>query len=709
VALSIADTLAALKDEAETQGVPFDLARTILGKENFKDGRIPDSGNVSSDLVSPKGATGVMQIMPSTYSALVKQGRLPAGLDLKDPKSNIKAGVATLKESLDRTGDPRAAQAEYNGGTAARKAVQAGKEPPSEETRRYMADPDDQDIPSVTLQPGQTSKASERIVTKVRDPIGVAAILADQKAHSENIASLLSSFSSASDQASTSAANLGTAYLAAGDTQADAKMTEGDIAGAQGQKSQDIMETFGVNVNDPTSLVSQNRKQVATVQVAKAQLRDQYDRLDEISFLDNPLAWFGAQLSMSEQKRHYQALDSKESELNKQIIMSQTQAAAEKAVDLPNMVLETRRLAAQQAAVLRADAVVNASKALKDADQLTAAKMQTLFSMSQMDYGTRMQVAMKLLDTSTYTEGMTAQDKKLMDDLSLVNQKYTALGKPLMTPERFRGLTPAKRSELMEWGDLNGAYGTGPGNAFSVLGNINGLQGFKAVHPEAAEFLAQIKDSKEVKDIIATRSQTDPKFMHLSKEDQFAYAMDEAAQAWTQATRKDKNGYMGTTKSFGMNSLPESNPYRLQPVLSLSVPELKGNLLRDAVASQVKVAPLATVKDTDLVAKAVDLAAADPRPENIRRVAADAAKYFYYAQKAQSARLGFGLFSMPARDGDYVIAGTQETQLSRHQLQTTSVAEWENLLTVNIAAKRRKEMMLQAAEDPSNMMFNVRD
>ena len=63
--------------------------------------------------VSPKGAMGLMQLMPETWAAL--RARLHLGRDPFDPRDNILAGAAFLREMLDRYGSPGFLAA-YNAG-----------------------------------------------------------------------------------------------------------------------------------------------------------------------------------------------------------------------------------------------------------------------------------------------------------------------------------------------------------------------------------------------------------------------------------------------------------------------------------------------------------------------------------------------------------------------------------------------------------------
>lgn len=82
--------------------------------------------------VSPKGAVGLMQLMPHTAEIF------GASLgDLFNPGANIRAGTQFLAECLESFGSERLALAAYNAGPS-RVTLHQGI-PPITETRRYVA------------------------------------------------------------------------------------------------------------------------------------------------------------------------------------------------------------------------------------------------------------------------------------------------------------------------------------------------------------------------------------------------------------------------------------------------------------------------------------------------------------------------------------------------------------------------------------------
>lgn len=112
---------------AQLEGIP---PEALLAIKNVGEKSAPTA-------VSPKGAQGVMQFMPDTWTAYGKG-------DPRDPIASIDAGARYMKDLIKQyDGDVRAAIAHYNGGGKAGEAVRAGKAPPAAETRKYLARADE--------------------------------------------------------------------------------------------------------------------------------------------------------------------------------------------------------------------------------------------------------------------------------------------------------------------------------------------------------------------------------------------------------------------------------------------------------------------------------------------------------------------------------------------------------------------------------------
>ncbi len=123
---SQADPHAAHIAEAAQQfGIPAAWIRAVMRVESANEVRA----------ISPKGAMGLMQIMPATWADLRARHRL--GSDPYDPRDNILAGAAYLRELHDRYGSPGFLAA-YNAGPGRYEEHLAGRPLPAE-TRAYVA------------------------------------------------------------------------------------------------------------------------------------------------------------------------------------------------------------------------------------------------------------------------------------------------------------------------------------------------------------------------------------------------------------------------------------------------------------------------------------------------------------------------------------------------------------------------------------------
>jgi hypothetical protein len=121
--------------------IPESWIRAVMRVESFGDARA----------VSPKGAIGLMQVMPKTYAELRVRHRL--GADPCDPRNNIFAGAAYLREMLDRYGAPGFLAA-YNAGPARYDEHLIKGRPLPGETRDYVA----KLAPMIGVQQGEDQK-----------------------------------------------------------------------------------------------------------------------------------------------------------------------------------------------------------------------------------------------------------------------------------------------------------------------------------------------------------------------------------------------------------------------------------------------------------------------------------------------------------------------------------------------------------------------
>jgi len=113
-----AEIAAAIADSSARHAVPASVVEAVAWQES----------RFNQTAVSPKGARGVMQLMPGTASVL--------GVDASDLCGNIDGGAAYLAQQIRRFGDLRLALAAYNAGPEA--VSRYGGVPPYAETQGYV-------------------------------------------------------------------------------------------------------------------------------------------------------------------------------------------------------------------------------------------------------------------------------------------------------------------------------------------------------------------------------------------------------------------------------------------------------------------------------------------------------------------------------------------------------------------------------------------
>jgi len=117
-AVTPAEVSAAIAESSARHVMPQRLIEAVAWQES----------RFNQSAVSPKGAVGVMQLLPKTASSL--------GVDPSDLRSNVDGGVAYLAQQMRRFGDLSLALAAYNAGPEA--VARYGGIPPYVETRNYV-------------------------------------------------------------------------------------------------------------------------------------------------------------------------------------------------------------------------------------------------------------------------------------------------------------------------------------------------------------------------------------------------------------------------------------------------------------------------------------------------------------------------------------------------------------------------------------------
>ncbi len=109
-----------VNEAARRHGLPEELIHSVVAAESA----------YQAGAVSPKGAVGLMQLMPQTARTF--------GVDPRDPEQNLEAGVRYLRDLLIKyDSDANRALAAYNAGPGA--VDRYGDVPPYRETQSYVS------------------------------------------------------------------------------------------------------------------------------------------------------------------------------------------------------------------------------------------------------------------------------------------------------------------------------------------------------------------------------------------------------------------------------------------------------------------------------------------------------------------------------------------------------------------------------------------
>jgi hypothetical protein len=120
MALTSSDIEQLIRNQATAQGLDPNFAVAVAKTES----------SLNPNAISPKGAIGLFQLMPTTAEGL--------GVDPTDPTQNIQGGVTLLSQLLTKyNGDTSLALAAYNAGPGA--VSKYGGVPPFAETQSYIS------------------------------------------------------------------------------------------------------------------------------------------------------------------------------------------------------------------------------------------------------------------------------------------------------------------------------------------------------------------------------------------------------------------------------------------------------------------------------------------------------------------------------------------------------------------------------------------
>lgn len=696
------DTMIA--DAATAVGVSPSLYKNVIyNGENF------GSGSVNTG-TSKAGATGPGQVMPATFAALKKQGRLPPNADITNPADNLKAGAMVLKEGVDLNGGNEAAGvAHYNGGTKAGKAVAAGEPPPNAEVANYLRRTGMADDTIDTASTLGSSSNSTRTNTGTRtssktfdanfDPADIVNTWdANLQGLMQPIVSAIALNSKYTDSAATNLMAEASATEKSANTQAEID------AQRQEQQNHQAM-LFGISGDDVTKnrvLAAHAKRQQA--QDVMDQLQPKIDAEDAIMPWDDPLRWVVNQFTLPALKSTYNAAHHVDTEMTRRIANDEATVQAQQLLDTAPVadMLRQKGAATGAAASFGLQAQANQLRA-QSASVLAQGAMQAL-AVGTQDMQSHLQVVKLLQEVTTtnaYTSQMTAATEKerkaLVDEaptLAKWNMKLQALGKTAMDAGAYHALPAKEKADITNRVGY-ASFGSDVADSYELIHSLGAAQSLQDVNPPVYKFYNDVISSKAFNDEKAL-VQGDvmgaaQKYAKLDLVGQQAMVLERMQDKWLKETQGQANMDKLQGDLIGP-ALTAKNPYILDKNAASLYPELKDNIFNQTVIARKLTDSRYNAKDSDLLMEAIGRATANPA--KIPELATQLSDY-YRTATAKQYSLGAAQAGLPRPRGYAVgVQGNYVDQTGTPRaLQMYNAPEIENFLMQQRAQGARSDFV----------------
>lgn len=485
---SIQDVFAEIDAQAPTYGLSPKVARAIFAAENTKDGVVTDDLKVSGATVSPRGALGVMQVMPDTIKRLKTSGHLPGNYEFSSAslKSQVQAGLAAMAEMKSRQKNPADVlelATLYNGGTTPwRNYLNGVTESIPRETRQYwekvqtalgfkgpnMADATDAPQ-SAGARPRVQSEStnigtSTRVSSQVFDPTALSRILGlgeslinqggDVDVALQSMQTLAQQRQAATQQQAAAIAQTATAT-------GEQVAAETAIATGEAVRKQNLLSMFNLDPSQVNSFIQQAGRKINENIVNLENVGAEIDKRQSVGFFDNPLEWIVNQVRLPGMVGEYNALARSQNRLVQQT--EEAQSLMAKQMPLISG-LEADQIVRRGVAAAAATAgQAREKQAQVQLNSIGAAEREIATELEGKIRKFTIADRMAQLTKETITDSQTAADRKSAADarkseqaaldmqLEKVNSWLRMIGSTNQyTPEMFKAIPPKERFDLYQ-------------------------------------------------------------------------------------------------------------------------------------------------------------------------------------------------------------------------------------------------------------------
>lgn len=597
------DVLAEITRQAPNFGVNPNLVMPLFMAENSGSGNAKSGDGAAT---STKGASGILQVMPSTARGLQAAGLLPTSWthDPDNLQSQVSAGLAAVSDMLSRAknpNDPLELAATYNGGNTGKSNYLAGK-PLAPETSDYLRKyksaannlgikmPDSTNfaetpgIGNIGVTPSSSTPATGATTTRtsvrrsVTDP-GVmdtfTSAINDAISPGGTLDQAADSVIAGGQTRFNALASLSTAITDKAKADAQEAAVQSTMDATEAVKKANILVRLNL---DPAYTDNEAMRAANIVNDTDSQLVSMKSEIDQkmaVGMFDNPLEWLVNQMRLPGMVAKYNGIvgvQNAATDHYKTLVgIRDTEMKVATGMDAD---LIGQKTVARQASIA-AKAQEDLQRVQVDASGAAAREGLTLAQLA----GTKAQLAgldvqrtKEIETTSTGNNAKAEADAALQRDLDNVNRIFVAAGStPIGSLAAFKLLQPAERTALIETANT-GKFGK------DFAASINFVKDKGNLANMAMRDGASIR--QWVQGTLADVGKTvgDIEKLH-SVPGSPLYGKKFDAQKETQDALNAKQRNYEAQTIVDMRTADDSNPYKLAYTAIAKIPELANNLL----------------------------------------------------------------------------------------------------------------------------------
>lgn len=695
-AVNLSEALDYIDKQASAFGVDPSTAKSILLSENFNDEAIPKAlqdpkkYNLDDSRTSPKGAQGLMQVMPGTLQGLKEQGFVKQNNNMESWQEQVDAGLAALQEIRKRTGkdDPDHLAASYNAGPKGGQAYEAGTQLPAETTnyltkmrlareglngplsatqgsvRKFEPVEPGSGLPGASDVGGGTggNGGKRQSITSFTGIDALEDLVRNNGIYTEQ---LIDDITSSTETEAAAHLQAGAAIQAAGKATADAAEAKGVIEAAAVQTRDRILQLVGLDTRNADNKVAESIAEFQTSEKERKVLAADIKERMSVGFFDNPIQWLVNETILPGAVNRHNALLREGNIALENLQTAQQIAAKQETIDMSATVdmIARQSQAIGNAAVANANATNAEYKAKSASATARAATSIASLAGRQIDDEIKLVQMRKIVESTKPEDQRRLEEQKddeaLDTNIRRIGTMIGAVNANLQTVKRM------SKQDQTEW--LNRVSKNNIGDDFyeamtflRKYGNLNNMQATGSA--ELAELVARLNKSVTDNAQIKGRMMQAEGGGRIPSVEQLRQIVSNEMELKWFATRDN------------MLLAEPTNPYLINHGIMATA--FKGDYEKNVVAKMVRDSykNKVTLNDQQLftsVTKLIDAGQLTPKD-----AAAQLAEYYGDAVKRNNKARSYTLIGLPSQD-DYKILPSE----SKMNMNLLNALQTENFLT----------------------------